>query len=131
MAFLFLDLDYHPHILSLTFLPLSSYEVGKMFAGIAGARLASTDVPDDVRARLDAMVSKDGEVVPFNEPIDITAQTNVKDWLKSLEDRMHTTLALLLEQAVSEDVFSSGSALNDENKAKFVDWATKFPAQVR
>jgi len=77
------------------------------------------------------MVSKDGEVVPFNEPIDITAQTNVKDWLKSLEDRMHTTLALLLEQAVSEDAFSSGAALNDENKAKFVDWATKFPAQVR
>jgi len=104
--------------------------VGKMFAGIAGARLASDGVPEDVRARLDAMVSKDGEVVPLKQPIDITAQTNVKDWLKELEDGMQNTLALLLEQAVGEDTISSGAALDNETTITFVDWATKFPAQV-
>lgn len=103
--------------------------IGKMFSGIAGARLVQ-DVPEGVRARLDAMVSKDGEVVPFHEPIDITDQTIVKDWLKCLEDRMQTTLALLLERAVNEDTFSACDAGSVDNKI-FVDWTTKFPAQVR
>ena len=104
--------------------------VGKMFAGIAGARLAVTGVPEDVIARLDAMVSKDGEMVPLDQPIDITPQTNVKDWLKQLEVGMQQTLALLLQQAVSEDAFPSTSAFDDASSAKFIDWATKFPAQV-
>jgi dynein heavy chain 1, cytosolic len=104
--------------------------VGKMFSGIAGARIASI-VPEGIRARLDAMVSKDGEVVQFSEPIDIREQTNVKDWLKSLEDRMHTTLALLLEKSVEEDVFSASDNFDEDTKANFVAWTTKYPAQVR
>lgn len=104
--------------------------VGKMFSGIAGAKLTTDGVPEDVHARLEAMVSKDGEVVPFHEPIDITAQTNVKEWLKALEDGMRMTLALLLEKAVSEDAFSAGETLDDNRKKQFVDWTTKFPAQV-
>jgi dynein heavy chain 1, cytosolic len=104
--------------------------VGKMFSGIAGARLVSTQLPEGVRVRLDAMVSKDGEFVELNEPIDIKEDTNVKDWLKSLEDRMHSTLALLLEKAVEEDVFSVEGTFDDEMKARFVNWTTKFPAQV-
>lgn len=104
--------------------------VGKMFSGISGARLANNDIPDGVRARLDAMVSKDGEVVPFHKPIDIAEQTNVKDWLKSLEDRMQTTLALLLESAVEEDAISSVDAVGDDRKSTFIGWSTKFPAQV-
>jgi dynein heavy chain 1 len=104
--------------------------VGKMFAGIAGARRVIEDLPEGVQTRLDAMVSKDGEVVPFHKPIDITAQTTVKDWLKQLESRMQTTLALLLEDAVNEDSFSADAELDDSSKEKFVEWTTKFPAQV-
>jgi dynein heavy chain 1 len=103
--------------------------VGKMFAGIAGARSTSLDLPEDVRARFDAMVSKDGEVVEFHKPIDITPQTSVKEWLKELELQMKTTLALLLQKAVAEDAFA-GSDFTDEKAAEFVDWASKFPAQV-
>jgi dynein heavy chain 1 len=103
--------------------------VSKMFAGIAGARHDKNDMPDDMITRLDAMVSKDGEVVPFNEPIAIMQGSSVKQWLKELEEKMKLTLALLLEQAVAEDA-SSGLSSGDDGKKQFVDWATKFPAQV-
>lgn len=105
--------------------------VGKMFSGIAGARLVNDKLPEKVKARLDAMVSKDGEVVAFNEPVDIEDNTNVKDWLKCLEDRMHSTLALLLAKAVDEDKFTANDAINADSKIAFVHWTTKFPAQVR
>jgi dynein heavy chain 1, cytosolic len=104
--------------------------VGKMFSGIVGARLVNRQLPEGVRVRLDAMISKDGETVEFNEPIDINENTNVKDWLKALEDRMHSTLALLLEKAVEEDVYSAEGSFDDDYRANFVDWTTKFPAQV-
>lgn len=104
--------------------------VGKMFSGIAGARRATDDLPEGVLTRLDAMVSKDGEIVPLHSPIDITAQTNVKDWLKALERGMQDTLALLLEQAVGEDAFTAVSDVTDGSKEKFIAWGTKFPAQV-
>jgi len=104
--------------------------VGKMFAGIAGARTVNTDLPEGVRVRLDAMVSKDGEIVDFNEPIDIATDGSVKDWLKLLENRMKSTLAILLEQAVAEDNFTAEAALDEPTKTRFVEWATKFPAQV-
>lgn len=103
--------------------------VPKMFAGIAGARQSKADVPEDVITILDAMVSKDGEVVPFHKPIHIATSTSVKEWLKVMEESMKNTLALLLEQAVNEDS-SSGLEASEDSKAKFVDWATKFPAQV-
>jgi dynein heavy chain 1 len=103
--------------------------VSKMFAGIAGARHDKNDMPDDMITRLDAMLSKDGEVVPFNEPIPIMQGSSVKQWLKELEEKMKLTLALLLEQAVAEDA-SSGLSAGDDGKKQFVEWATKFPAQV-
>eukprot|EP00980_Cylindrotheca_fusiformis_P017635 scaffold5529_cov117-Cylindrotheca_fusiformis.AAC.12 len=103
--------------------------VSKMFAGIAGARHDKKDMPDDMITRLDAMVSKDGEVVPFNEPIAVMQGSSVKKWLTELEEKMKMTLALLLEQAVAEDA-SSGLSPGDDGKKQFVEWATKFPAQV-
>lgn len=105
--------------------------VAKMFAGIAGARSANDEgLSEDIITRLDAMISKDGEVVPFHEPIDVVKHMGVKDWLKQLEERMQSTLALLLQQAVSEDASSKVQTTSEEGKKTFVDWATKFPAQV-
>jgi dynein heavy chain 1, cytosolic len=103
--------------------------IGKMFAGIAGATIETEELNQGVRARLRAMVSKDGEIVPFHEPIEITSQKNVKDWLKEIETKMQNTLAHLLEQAVVEDTFTVTDDL-ETGKTKFVDWTTKFPAQV-
>lgn len=106
--------------------------IGKMFAGIAGMRPVTEGLSEasGVKTRFDAMVSKDGEVVEFHEPIDIREGTTVKDWLKDLEVKMQTTLAMLLNQAVEEDVFSSESTLDDGTKDKFVSWASHFPAQI-
>ena len=73
-----------------------------MFAGIAGTRTCTEGLPEGVRTRFDAMVSKDGEVVEFDKPLDISAQTSVKAWLKELESRMRMTLATLLEKALAE-----------------------------
>lgn len=103
--------------------------VPKMFAGIAGARQSKENLPEDAVARLDAMASKDGEVVPFHEPITIKQGMSVKEWLKEMEEQMKNTLALLLEQAVAEDV-STHLTATDESKSRFLDWATKFPAQI-
>uniref|UniRef100_A0A7S1Y8A3 AAA+ ATPase domain-containing protein n=1 Tax=Grammatophora oceanica TaxID=210454 RepID=A0A7S1Y8A3_9STRA len=104
--------------------------VGKMFAGIGGARQSTEALPEGCLTRLDAMVSKDGEVVPFYKPIDIAKDTGVKFWLKELEDRMHTTLAMLLEQAVKEDATTEKSPSTEEGRDAFIAWASKFPAQI-
>lgn len=98
--------------------------VSKMFAGINSCRFSTADLPEETLAVLDAMVSKDGEIVPFHEPITIMQNTNVKDWLKEIESKMKNTLALLLEQAINEDKADA------TDKDAFVNWATKFPAQV-
>ena len=105
--------------------------IGKMFAGMASARLDMSEREDeDVIARLDAMLSKDGEIVPLDKVVDVTAKLAVKEWLKKLETGMHTTLAKLLQGAVTDDASSSLDATSDEGKAMFVEWAMKFPAQV-
>lgn len=104
--------------------------VGKMFAGIAAARITKSSVPEGVKTRFDAMISKDGEVVDFYEPIDITEEKSVKDWLKELESKMQTTLALLLQEAVSSDSFTTERSLDDSARKEFVEWVKKFPAQV-
>ncbi len=103
--------------------------VPKMFAGIAGARQNRENLPEDTITRLDAMLSKDGEVVAFHEPIVISQGTSVKQWLKEMEEQMKNTLALLLEQAVAEDASYEVEA-SEDSKSKFVAWATKFPAQI-
>jgi dynein heavy chain 1 len=103
--------------------------VAKMFAGITSCRHDTSNMPDDMITRLDAMVSKEGEVVPFTEPIAIMHGMSVKGWLKELEAKMKSTLAVLLEQAVGEDA-SSDLDRGEEGKKKFVEWATKFPAQL-
>lgn len=47
-----------------------------------------------------AMISKDGECVPFKDHVKLS-DTGVKEWLKALENEMKNTLALLLRDAVS------------------------------
>lgn len=102
--------------------------VGKMFAGLSSIKSKETaSLSENVTALFDAMVSKDGEVVPLNDIIEVSKKRPVKDWLKQLEVGMQNTLASLLLKAVSEDSSSSGGM---ETNGVFVDWAKKFPAQV-
>ena len=96
--------------------------IGKMFASIATCNAVPCE-EEGVLTKFDSMVSKDGEKVLLDAGIRVTNKTNVKDWLKELENGMHTTLAKLLNDAVTE--VQSARA-----KMDFVMWADKFPAQV-
>ena len=80
--------------------------------------------------KFDAMLSKDGEKVILDQPITVTNKTNVKEWLKQLESGMQTTLAKLLNEAVEEVQASEVSATTPDQKTAFVNWATRYPAQV-
>lgn len=102
--------------------------LGKMFASISTCNSIPCE-GDGVLTKFDAMLSKDGEKVLLDTPITVTNKMNVKDWLKQLESRMHTTLAKLLHEAV-EEVQSSESAATPLGKTEFVNWATRYPAQV-
>eukprot|EP00804_Cyclotella_cryptica_P026574 CCRYP_014010-RA/>CCRYP_014010-RA protein AED:0.03 eAED:0.03 QI:237/1/1/1/0.92/0.78/14/3696/3180 len=103
--------------------------LGKMFASIATCNSRPSQ-EDGVLAKFDAMLSKDGERVELDTPITVTNKMNVKDWLKQLESRMHTTLAKLLNDAVEEVQSSESSAASSVGKTEFVNWATRYPAQV-
>lgn len=103
--------------------------IGKMFAGLSGVR-ASSQLKDGVIALFDAMVSKDGEVVPLHNIIEVASKSVVKEWLKEIENGMLSTLAHLLNDAVDENTSSSVVFGDESAKEKFVNWAKKFPAQV-
>ena len=104
--------------------------LGKMFASIATLNSIPCE-EDGALTKFDAMISKDGEKVQLDAPITVTNKMNVKDWLKELENGMHTTLAKLLNTAVTEVQSAKASTSSPEGKTEFVDWARKFPAQVK
>ncbi len=104
--------------------------VGKMFAGISSLQVHSSELKDGITALFDAMISKDGEVVPLHSIIEVGSKSAVKEWLKKLEDGMHNTLAHLLLDAVEQDSSSSRAFSEEGGKEKFVTWAQNFPAQV-
>eukprot|EP00586_Coscinodiscus_wailesii_P014222 CAMPEP_0172510176 /NCGR_PEP_ID=MMETSP1066-20121228/226876_1 /TAXON_ID=671091 /ORGANISM="Coscinodiscus wailesii, Strain CCMP2513" /LENGTH=4214 /DNA_ID=CAMNT_0013289037 /DNA_START=123 /DNA_END=12767 /DNA_ORIENTATION=+ len=100
--------------------------LGKMFAGITSVRMAPIEVGGN--ASFDAMISKDGEIVPLQNKIDITPKMSVKDWLKQLEEGMHVTLSALLHSAVEDNKETETS--EESKDEEFTLWAAKYPAQV-
>jgi len=104
--------------------------IGKMFAGISSLQADSSQLTDGVIALFKAMVSKDGEVVPLNNVIQVASKLPVKQWLKKLEDGMQNTLAQLLLDAVQQDSSSAAQLANDSGRQMFIEWAKQFPAQV-
>ena len=102
--------------------------LGKMFASISTCNAVSSE-EEGVLTKFDAMIRKDGEKVPVDRAITVTNKMTVKDWLKELESGMSQTLSKLLNTAVTE-VQSEASTASQEGKTEFVNWTTKFPAQV-
>ena len=80
--------------------------LSKLFAGIASVELENDQIV--------AMVSREGEIVRFSQPIPITEQ-----WLVAVESQMRQTLADLLDQA-----------LQKRESMDFKDWIHQFPAQI-
>ena len=103
--------------------------VGKMFAGVSSVRVSS-QLKEGVIALFNALVSKDGEIVPLHNIIEVAKNSAVKEWLKELEDAMHSTLAHLLLDAVNKDSSSSLGPSGESSKETFITWAKTFPAQV-
>ncbi|EST04700.1 Dynein heavy chain, domain-1 [Kalmanozyma brasiliensis GHG001] len=95
----------------------------KMFAGIATVEL------DEGTGMLTAMVSREGESVPFRTPILLKDYPKINDWLAKVESEMRVSLAELLSEAAAEleSFYVSTDSLTLEN---FLAWIAKYPAQL-
>lgn len=92
--------------------------LNKMFAGINALEY----VTEEGAVELRAMVSKEGEVVPFAQPVRLEQACSVVTQLQRVEQAMQETLAVALEQALAGFVTLEG--------ASFVDWIARYPSQI-
>ena len=101
--------------------------LSKMFAGIEGL-----DVVADGK-RIQGMVSKEGEVVPFLRAVDVD-EGSVHAWLREVEYQMRYTLAVLLQQSVSAmnelDAQGAKAAQAAGYAEAFFAWIERYPAQI-
>ena len=95
----------------------------KMFAGISTIKL------DDDLTEIQGMASREGEEVPFSDPILLKDFPKINDWLARIESMMRISLADLLCEAVIElqTFYGTGSKLSID---QFRAWMEKFPAQL-
>lgn len=89
--------------------------LGKMFAAIN-----SLQTQEGAGLQALSMVSKEGEVVPFQQPVDLNV--GVKEWLSNVLSGMIHTLSVLVEKATSD--------LTHISNADILAFIAKFPAQV-
>ena len=95
----------------------------KMFAGI------STVMLDEDLTQIQGMASREGEEVPFTDPILLKDFPKINDWLAKIESMMRLSLANLLMDAVTELQTFYGKEpklLADQ----LVVWMEKYPAQL-
>ncbi|KAF9056435.1 dynein heavy chain protein 1 [Panaeolus papilionaceus] len=94
----------------------------KMFAGISTVKL------DEDLTQIQGMASREGEEVPFTEPILLKDYPKINDWLARIETMMRLSLANLLTDAVVElQSFYGNGPLSGE---QFMTWMEKYPAQL-
>lgn len=95
----------------------------KMFAGISNVVLN-----DDI-TEIQAMVSKEGEIVNFSNIIQLKDYPKINDWLARIESEMRVSLAdLLTDSVVSLREFYSNEEKLDIDM--FLEWINKYPAQL-
>jgi len=94
----------------------------KMFAGI------STVTLDEEVSQIQGMASREGEEVPFTEPILLKDYPKINDWLARIETMMRLSLANLLSESVTElqAFYGKGPLQGDQLMA----WMEKYPAQL-
>lgn len=90
----------------------------KMFAGLAGL------LYDDEAKIISGMTSREGETVPYINPISLKDGPKIHEWLTSVENEMKKTLATLLERAVNELPTATSS------KEAYLTWIEKYPDQL-
>lgn len=94
----------------------------KMFAGIATIML------DEELERIEGMVSREGEEVPFKTPIVLKDYPKINDWLTKLESEMRISLAQLLSEAAAD--LQSFYTNPDLPVEQFLAWIDRYPAQL-
>ncbi|TMW64824.1 hypothetical protein Poli38472_008991 [Pythium oligandrum] len=92
--------------------------LSKMFAG-----LVSLEMDPSNNNTILGMVSREGEVVTFKQPVKTQEDTRINIWLGKVEDQMRQTLSSLLEDAVR-------SYPSDSNPEWYLQWVSQYPAQV-
>jgi dynein heavy chain 1, cytosolic len=93
--------------------------LSKMFAGIVSLEMD----PQSNNSTILGMVSREGEVVTFKQPVKTQEDTRINAWLGKVEDQMRQTLSSLLEDAVR-------SYPSDSNADWYLKWVAEYPAQV-
>ncbi|CAO0793713.1 unnamed protein product [Mucor circinelloides] len=94
----------------------------KMFAGIA------TILLDEDHTAITGMASKEGEEVVFKTPVSIKDNPKINDWLTILENEMRVSLALLLNDAVTE--LEAIYNAEEMSSSDFMEWIDRYPAQL-
>ena len=96
--------------------------LNKMFMGINHLLF---DTQEGKMPVITGMRSKEGETVSFIEPVDINEDPKVVAWLTKVEQMMQTTVATLLDQAMTE--IRQMTTFRIES---YLKWVRKYPAQV-
>lgn len=95
----------------------------KMFAGLSSLML------DDEHSRIEGIVSREGEEVPFSTPVIFAEHAKINDWLAKLELEMKVSLAKLLARSYADlEAFYRDPAGLD--RARFLAWIEAYPAQL-
>ncbi|KAJ2806040.1 dynein heavy chain, partial [Coemansia guatemalensis] len=93
----------------------------KMFAGLAFVQLT------DDSSQILGMSSKEGEQVPFRQPIVLAQYTKINEWLAAIEREMRLTLAEHLGRAIAQLETVCGA---EPDAAGFRAWIAATPAQL-
>ncbi|KAF8817901.1 dynein heavy chain family protein, partial [Cardiosporidium cionae] len=98
--------------------------LNKMFAGIT---YLCTDTDDLIHA----MRSKEGEEVPFIEPISIKSYSSLKEWLSAVEKSMYHTMATVLDASVFalRDIDIQKDIATTKDGDLF-NWIGIYPSQI-
>lgn len=91
--------------------------LSKMFAGISSLEM------DGGSSVILGMVSREGEVVKFRQPVKTQEDTRINAWLGKVEDQMRQALSHLLDESIR-------SYPSEDDIEKYIRWVSEYPAQV-
>lgn len=90
----------------------------KMFAGIMAIEV------EEEKRLITAIVSREGETVQLETPVDLNAIPKINDWLRKLEEEMQKTLAKMLHRAIDHfNKFDITTLKMDD----FMQWMDLYP----
>eukprot|EP01054_Gregarina_sp_Poly1_P003174 Gregarina_sp_Poly_1__3173@NODE_18_length_21885_cov_39_980383_g16_i0_p1_GENE_NODE_18_length_21885_cov_39_980383_g16_i0NODE_18_length_21885_cov_39_980383_g16_i0_p1_ORF_typecomplete_len4767_score865_14AAA_6/PF12774_7/1_5e149AAA_6/PF12774_7/8_3e02AAA_6/PF12774_7/9_7DHC_N2/PF08393_13/4_2e02DHC_N2/PF08393_13/9_6e02DHC_N2/PF08393_13/4_6e02DHC_N2/PF08393_13/2_6e02DHC_N2/PF08393_13/1_9e118AAA_8/PF12780_7/2_6e03AAA_8/PF12780_7/5_6e02AAA_8/PF12780_7/7_5AAA_8/PF12780_7/2_2e91DHC_N1/PF08385_12/1_1e85DHC_N1/P len=96
--------------------------LNKMFAGIT-----SLAIDPESPQTITGMISREGELVSFVHPLEISPTTSLMTWLTALEKNMVFSLATLLSKSLEKLPLE---VPNKSTAGVLFNWMTEFPTQI-